>query len=113
MKLLIFVFIVVVVACACFVVAWDGVCQFICVACPASVACMTRGAIVTVAVFFIDFLEFFIACFVVDLLRDIQGMNFLNLPEVSRLEDLLVHGCICCACIAAIGTSVTMIVIVV
>jgi hypothetical protein len=38
-------------------------------------------------------------------------MNLPDLPEVSRLEDLLVHGCVCCTCVAAFDAPVTMIVI--
>jgi hypothetical protein len=34
-----------------------------------------------------------------------------NLPEVSHLEDHLVIGCVCCACVAAIDALLTMIVV--
>ncbi len=37
--------------------------------------------------------------------------NMPNLPEFSRLDDLLVIGCICCACIAGIDAPLMMIVV--
>jgi hypothetical protein len=38
-------------------------------------------------------------------------MNMPNLPEVSRLEDLLIVGCVHCACVAEIDAPLTMIVV--
>jgi hypothetical protein len=38
-------------------------------------------------------------------------MTLPNLPEVSHLEDLLDLGCVRPACIAAIDTPLTMIVV--
>ncbi len=38
-------------------------------------------------------------------------MNFTNLPKVSCLEGLLAHGCVCCACVAAIDAPLTIIVV--
>jgi hypothetical protein len=75
--MVIFVFVVVIAACACFVVIWDGVSRFICIAHPESVVRMTHGASVTVAVFFYCFCEFFIACFVVDL-------NVINVGDLRH-----------------------------
>ncbi len=74
---------------------------------------MMRGTRVMWLCFVIVFCMFFITYFVVDLnilaARDLR-MNFPNLPEVSQLEDLMIHGCICCACVVAIDTPLTMIV---
>ncbi len=87
----------------------SGWCQsIVCIACPASVLCMTHGPSVTWLYVFIVFHEFFIACFVLISMfssPEIWGMNMPNLPEVSRLEDLLVLGCVHCAVIAAIHAS--------
>ncbi len=102
---------------------WRSTCLFcccpgwrqsiVCVACPASVGRMTRGASV-MWLHFLSFLcEFFIACFLLFStfsLWEIWGMNMPNLPEVSCLEDL-----VCCvrhACVAAIEAPLTMIVVV-
>jgi hypothetical protein len=38
-------------------------------------------------------------------------MNFPDLPEVSHLEGLMVHGGVCCTCAAAIDAPVTIVVV--
>ncbi len=92
-----------------------GWCQsIVCVARPASVVCMTHGASFR-WLYFYCFLASFLSCilllFSAFSLQEIWGMNMPNLPKVSRLEDLLVLGCIPCACIAAIDAPLTMIVV--
>ncbi len=107
MKMVIFVFVVVVAArlfCCCL-----GRCQsIVCVACPASVARMMRGASITWLYFLSFFRKFLNVCFVLIstfLSREIWGVNMPNLPEVSHLENLLVFGCICRTCVVAIDAS--------
>ncbi len=114
-EMVIFVFVVVVAACACSVVARDGVSWLSAlsikqVLCVWPMAQLSRGCV---------FLLFFAVSLLHVLLliltfssREIWGMNRPNLPEVSRLEDLLVLGCICCTCVMAIDSPLTMIVIV-
>ena len=114
MKMVIFVFVVVIAACTCFVVAWDCVSQFVCVACPVSIARMTRGASVTVAVFFNCFLQVLYCVICCWSWHSCHGRSEAWIAQSAwgfHLEDLLVHGCVCCAWIEVIDTSVTMIVI--
>jgi hypothetical protein len=61
--------------------------------------------------FFASLLSRVLLFFLVFLSGEIQGMNMPNLLEVSRLEDLLVHGCIRCTCIAEMDALLMKIVV--
>ncbi len=93
----------------------SGRCQLIvCVARPASVAHVTRGA----SVMWLCFLLFFASSLLHVLLLfstflswEIWGINMPNIPEVSRLEDLLFLGCVSCTCVAVLDAPLMMIVV--
>ncbi len=83
--------------------------SIVCVACPASIVRVTRGASVTWL--FFCFLSHVLLLFLTFLSREIWGMNMLNLPEVYCLEDLLIVVCIRHAFVVAIDAPLTKIVV--
>ncbi len=92
---------------------WSGQCQLIVLLLIQQVSCAWRVAQVSCGCVFFVFASSLLLVFLLFLtflLWEIWGMNMPNLPEVYRLEDLLVHGCFCCAYVAAIDTPLTMIV---
>ncbi len=114
MKMVSFFFVVVVAACTCFVVAQDGVSQLsvsldqwvLCAWCMAQVS---HGCVF----FCFSTMSLLHALLLISLFlwREIWGMNMPNLSKVFCLEDLLLLGCVCCTCIAAIDASLVMIVV--
>ncbi len=97
-----------------FVVAWDGVSWLSAllvqrVSRTWRVAEVSRGCMFLL--FFTSSSLRVLLLFLMFLPQEIWGMNMPNLPEVSYLEDLLVIGCVCCTCVAAIDAPLTMIII--
>ncbi len=74
-------------------------------ACLASAASVMHSARVTTAVIFCCCLRapfMHVLLLIPCLSREIWGMNFPKLPEISHLECLLVHGGVCCTCVMVI-----------
>ncbi len=85
----------------------------VCIACPTSVACVTRGASVTWLHFLLFLRKFFIVCFVVVLSVLVAGD--LRHEYAQSTWGFLFRGppgcCVHCACVAAIDAPLMMIVI--
>ncbi len=99
---------------ACLFCCRSGWCQsIVCIACPASVARVMRGASVTWLYFLLFLCKFFITCFIVVLSVVVAGD--LRHEYAQSAWGFLFRGnrdcCICPTCIAAIDAPLTMIVI--